>query len=683
MSTSPQIGRKFSTLSIREADPERADLVSHSQESSSSKSRLMRLSKAAYKLEPKFLKLSSKITLHADGVDDGGHGDHHGDESSAHPASGELKASMSELFYDLIFVVIMIRLAEIIKYNFGAEAVFEVFLIFTVCWLTWFHLNMLMTRFKLPYAWQPAIYGVMLFTLGIAAEVQGPKKTAGIYKTAFHVSLLCSRLVFIVIYSGCCKDVKKARPMIKVYLLFLLLSAGVCAVAIAVSDRTVRLYCTIAIAAIELMMYPLTLETVSVKSYLPINVEHLTERSELWVILILGESIISMVMLRDDVDRDTNFYLSEWFAFTISYLQLCIMMQSQPQHADDPLDTHALDRSARWGFMFNVAMLLGSFGIFGIGTGFKLLMAYGVQDSTALKQEYALFLTCSISATYVIKWFSRLTHKWTPFDVWGFTGETGIAVVEAVQLAVGLGIAPLGLLVSYVKVKEQDPVTGGYTGEYAYERTGLQTWELLACIAPIIALLLWLEHQLQMPADIIDLYFQFCRKMQVQIAEAQKEKVAPKSFRASKWGSARTGVATRKNASADTIKQTGYPGGRTSTAMFQTMVSGVVLSDRHTKYRVPGADHGVKGTGITTIVSAIHKVRRSSASTAGSRGSVDFKQVCDLIEADKRSKGATGGWSKRKKAKLARSAAVAPIVVIPGLKRNGTGSASDLDVTEV
>ena len=53
-------------------------------------------------------------------------GDHHGDESSAHPASGELKASMSELFYDLIFVVIMIRLAEIIKYNFGAEAVFEV-----------------------------------------------------------------------------------------------------------------------------------------------------------------------------------------------------------------------------------------------------------------------------------------------------------------------------------------------------------------------------------------------------------------------------------------------------------------------------------------------------------------------------------------------------------------------------
>ena len=77
------------------------------------------------------------------------------------------------------------------------------------------------------------------------------------------------------------------------------------------------------------------------------------------------------------------------------------------------------------------------------------------------------------------------------------------------------------------------------------------------------------------------------------------------------------------------------------------------------------------------------QVRRSSASTAGFRGSVDFKQVCDLIEADKRSKGATGGWSKRKKAKLARSAAVAPIVVIPGLKRNGTGSASDLDVTEV
>ena len=46
-----------------------------------------------------------------------------------------------------------------------------------------------MTRFKLPYAWQPAIYLIMLFTLGFAIEVQGPNKTAGLYGTAFHISL--------------------------------------------------------------------------------------------------------------------------------------------------------------------------------------------------------------------------------------------------------------------------------------------------------------------------------------------------------------------------------------------------------------------------------------------------------------------------------------------------------------
>ena len=74
-------------------------------------------------------------------------------------------------------------------------------------------------------------------------------------------------------------------------------------------------------------------------------------------------------------------------------------------------------------------------------------------------------------------------------------------------------------------------------------------------------------------------------------------------------------------------------------------------------------------------VSAILKVRRSSASSLGFQDGVDFHQVCDLIEAEKRRKVTQARGSKRK----SRRASVALLVVTPG----HSTARHDLDVTEV
>lgn len=70
---------------------------------------------------------------------------------------------------------------------------------------------------------------------------------------------------------------------------------------------------------------------VPIESQLNLNVPHFLERTELWFILIIGESVISLVDA-ENYDQNYNFYLTEILGFFVVVKVLDIYMRMSPDH---------------------------------------------------------------------------------------------------------------------------------------------------------------------------------------------------------------------------------------------------------------------------------------------------------------------------------------------------------------
>ena len=167
----------------------------------------------------------------------------------------------------------------------------------------------------------------------------------------FHLCWCVSRVIFLAIYALAAVRIKEARKFSLIYVtsygISIVLSATVAILAKSAAGVSYHTALALSIVAVvvELLTYMAPVVFTSKEERPPIDVEHQIERSELWCILVLGESMLSIVTT---VVPSANQQLAHGTygiaicSFTVVYVLMKVYMASQP-HAHSGLDTHAHD----------------------------------------------------------------------------------------------------------------------------------------------------------------------------------------------------------------------------------------------------------------------------------------------------------------------------------------------------
>ena len=95
----------------------------------------------------------------------------------------------------------------------------------------------------------------------------------------------------------------------------------------------------------ELGMYALT--ALNPRNRARVNIVHSIERNTLWVILILGESVLSVVRARMPLSPSFEYYLAVFLSFLLIYniLMMYMDLQPTPNIEEEDIDQHALSTS--------------------------------------------------------------------------------------------------------------------------------------------------------------------------------------------------------------------------------------------------------------------------------------------------------------------------------------------------
>eukprot|EP00039_Didymoeca_costata_P003553 m.68356 g.68356 ORF g.68356 m.68356 type:complete len:830 (-) comp11961_c0_seq1:158-2647(-) len=408
----------------------------------------------------------------------------------------EVKVQSFELFYDLVFVAFIFELAYVIKNDltwggYGISA-----LSFFTLWLTWFHVNMIMTRVHLRGNRLFPIYMVCIATVFVATLSQeNPTYTAAGRHPLFFIFV--TRLCFFLIYAGMMRQKGEVRPLFSKYNTVLLIS-GIATFTGSVLPDTeamdvARVFLLLFATCVELVMYPVCDLITDATKRLPVCADHLIERTELWAILVVGESIISLVTTErcsPNIDG-TRYYRTLVAALILVMLTIRLFTSSQPKHSGEfSLDVHAFNIPGAMavvrGWVFNVSNLLSSWGFFGIGVGLKFIMSYN-DTHCRYTREMALLLSgsCAIGAFFIN--CARFSHQWAK----GFGNLPGCEassrlILLSIHMALALLMAPMGLLVdSHVEVFKKS-VYSESTNMTCYDKLGFR--RKVDCFSEVVSL---------------------------------------------------------------------------------------------------------------------------------------------------------------------------------------------------
>lgn len=137
---------------------------------------------------------------------------------------------------------------------------------------------------------------------------------------------------------------------------------------------------------------------------IPLHVEYTLHRHGEWVMLMIGESILSLIVGAPRAS-DTNFYLIFGLGFLCATSMQFIHYYTNPFHADE----HALRLS-----MFNALKWIYSHhgfsaSLVAFGVSLKLLLKY--HDADHLKEPYAWLYSTSLGTAYVLNQYMASQHK--------------------------------------------------------------------------------------------------------------------------------------------------------------------------------------------------------------------------------------------------------------------------------
>jgi low temperature requirement protein LtrA len=225
--------------------------------------------------------------------------------------SEDRTASRLELFFDLAYVLVFAELATTFVEDLSVHGAAVFAGLFAVTWWSWVTTTLYANRFDTnDIIYRLAKLAGTVAVMGLAAS--GPE-AVGDKATTFAICYLATRILLLALYARAYRHVTEARATIRIYLAGTGAGAALWAVSLAVpgSLRFVLWATGIIVEAIAPVL------ATRFGGGVPLHLEHLPERFGLFVILVLGESVASMVLGVHDTNWNTRAVLVAATGFVV------------------------------------------------------------------------------------------------------------------------------------------------------------------------------------------------------------------------------------------------------------------------------------------------------------------------------------------------------------------------------
>jgi low temperature requirement protein LtrA len=341
----------------------------------------------------------------------------------------ERHASWLELFFDLVFVFAVSRVAYAFSHDLTIDGALRYFAAFAFVWWAWVGYAFYANRFES----EETIYRLLMFSgmLGVAALAMSVRRAfTPEGAAAFTLSYVAVRAVLILLYVRAAYYVPLAREFCVRYITGFSVGAGLWLVSL-LFPAPARYWLWAAGFAAELLTPYLNNR---ILNRTPFDTSHMPERFGLFTIIVLGEAVIAAATGASQVEWRMTTVLTAASGFGIAAALWWIHFEF--------VEDYALRRGrvwARFAYMYgHYVMVIGIVAI-GVGVEHAIREAgsgehLSLQTRSALMGGVALFLL----AITVIRLVSQICHL-----IW--TRAIAIAIALAL-MATGWLLPPLAVL---------------------------------------------------------------------------------------------------------------------------------------------------------------------------------------------------------------------------------------------
>jgi low temperature requirement protein LtrA len=202
----------------------------------------------------------------------------------------ERTASRLELFFDLAYVLVVAELALTFTKDLTVHGALVFAGLVTIIWWSWVTTTLYANRFDTnDVVYRLANLGGTAAVMAMAASA---REATGATSTTFTLGYLTTRVLLVLLYARAYRHVRDARATIGIYMAGGGAAAGLWAVSLTVHG--VARYLLWAAGILVEASAPLLATRYG--GGVPLHLDHLPERFGLFVILVTGESIASIVL---------------------------------------------------------------------------------------------------------------------------------------------------------------------------------------------------------------------------------------------------------------------------------------------------------------------------------------------------------------------------------------------------
>ena len=256
----------------------------------------------------------------------------------------ERRATWLELFFDLIFVVVVAEMAHTLGANPTRAGVFQFVLLFIPLWWTWIGSTYYNDRFETNDISDRVFHFVLM--LGVAGMGFYAHHGMGETSVGFALSYVLCRVVITYLWWWGGHYNPEARPMTNIFVVTFSLSAALWTVSIFM-PLSVRITLWAAALALELGG---ALATMHAQSHLPpLSRTHLPERFGIFTILVLREPIAGVLESLGEVESGLTLPLAIDATLGL-LLALLLWWIYFDQVSEQPLRERVAARFA-WGYL--------------------------------------------------------------------------------------------------------------------------------------------------------------------------------------------------------------------------------------------------------------------------------------------------------------------------------------------
>jgi low temperature requirement protein LtrA len=348
----------------------------------------------------------------------------------------ERHATWTELFFDLVFVAAIAALGAILREDPSLDGILRMAGLFVPVWWVWIGFTLYADRFDSDDAvFRCLMFAGMLASGALAVNVHFVAEGSS---AGFALSYVAVRVILLTLYDRARRNVPEARPLVVRYMRGFSVAATLWLVSLAFTGWA--RYAIWALAMTIDIGTPVTMP-VRIMRRLPVHESHLPERFGLFILIVLGETVVSVTAASANIEWSLRAGLVAAGGFvTVACLWWIYF---------DLLDLGAIRRGFRATQVYFYGHLPLLMGLTGIGAGTKLAIDSAKRD--ALDGGARATLLGGAALSLIVMATIEGVGKGTLRDR-GVLGRLAAAAALAGLALLGGGLAPVALVAVLVVV---------------------------------------------------------------------------------------------------------------------------------------------------------------------------------------------------------------------------------------